>query len=183
MLDIFQKALNRLRDECLVTGYELLLEADVVGWLFHILLTEPGVEPKDVHLSARLSEAQGFFFDIAVGAIESASGKRPAVSARLAVEVKLFPRIGFTDQQHREHFDKVINKDLPKLGSIRDSAEVRASLLVDAAGYLNGRYAGENRKEVVIRTRDKVAPGAHVFIVQLQDNQWEVEHTPPPPAK
>ena len=114
MLNIFRKVIQRFKDECLALGYEMLLEADVCGWLFHLLLTQTEVNPEQIHLDTRVFNADGRF-DIAIGSLHTGPNGRPCIQPQLIVEVKIFPRIGFTDQQHRVHYEHVLNDDLPKL--------------------------------------------------------------------
>lgn len=178
MLNLFQKVLHRFKDEALASGYEMLLEADVSGWLFHLLLTQPGITPQQIHLDTRICNADGRF-DIAIGPLHSPSNERPCIQPQAVVEVKAFPRIGFTAAQHRVHYVSVLKKDLPKLGAFDPSIELCAAILLDGAGYLEGKYHNHNRREFLIRQRDKVAPRAHLFIVRLTGQTWQVEHEAP----
>jgi len=181
MLNIFQNALQRLKSECLALGYEMLLEADVSGWLFHLLLTQPEVKPQQIHLDTRVCNSDGFF-DIAIGPIHTVPNGRPCVQPQLVVEVKIFPRIGFNDQQHRVHYKHILDDDLPKLGGLDSTIELRAALIVDGRRYLEGSYQGYNRHEYLIKRRNEVASGTHVFIICLTDNDWQIEHEPPETA-
>jgi hypothetical protein len=180
MLKTLHDTLDNLDRLCLSTGYELLLEADVVGWLFHLLLTQPTIDPKEIHLDTRVCNADpGKRFDVAAGALRPRLQGRPCVEPRLVVEVKIFPRIGFTDQQHRVHYEHVLHDDLPKLGSLGPSVECRASLLVDGRGYLDGTYQGRNRRDTVLGTRDEIAPGVHLFLLRHKtDRNWRLEDEP-----
>jgi hypothetical protein len=178
MLYVLKRALLRFRDECQATGYEVLLEADVAGWMFHVLLKDSSVRPQNVHLGARVCGAGGFY-DVAIGDLDCESAKRPCVRPGLVIEIKVFPRIGFTPQQHRVHYKHVIEDDIPKLGKLRNTRAVKVEVLIDGAGYLNGFYAGESRKDHAARIRDEVARDVHIFIVRREGSEWEMEHLPP----
>lgn len=181
MLNVFRNVLNRLKSECLALGYEMLLEADVSGWLFHLFLTQPEVNPQQIHLDTRVCNADGRF-DIAVGPLQTMANGRPCIHPQLVAEVKIFPRIGFTDQQHRVHYEHILNDDLPKLGGLDPAIEFRTALIVDGRGYLEGTYQGYNRREYLINRRNEVASGVHVFIVRLVNGNWQIEHEAPETA-
>ena len=174
------QAIRALAKDHLDKGYEALLEADIIGWLFHLLVIQPGTNAHELHLGARVAGVDGFV-DAALGPLDNNAGTRPSVRPELAVEVKVFPRIGFTAQQHRVHLEHVLNDDLPKLGRIRLPSCTCAEVLVDGAGYLNGTYHGMNRLEVVTQRRSAACPSVHLFVVQLSGGRWEVVHRPPTP--
>jgi len=175
LLSVLRRALERFCTECLAEGYEVLLEADVASWLFHFLLEDARVDAKQLHCDTRVCEASGKY-DMALGTIAEAEDGRPCVAARLVVEIKVFPRLGFTDQAHRVHYEHVLGDDLPKLGSLAAGVPCRAALLLDGRGYLEGTYKGMNRRQHVIETRNRVAAGVHVFVVRLSQGKWLVEH-------
>lgn len=81
-----------------------LLEADIAGYLYHILLTQKLIALAHIHLDSRVIGAErNQKFDIALGPIEIREDRRPAVGAQVVIEIKSFPR-GFTDPQHRVHY-------------------------------------------------------------------------------
>lgn len=175
MLNVLQKVVQRFKDECLALGYEMLLEADVCGWLFHLLLTQPKVNPQQIHLDTRVCNAKGRF-DIAIGPLQTGAKGRPCVKPQFVLEVKIFPRLGFTAQQHRVHYEHILNVDLPKLGRLDSTIELRASLVLDGRGYLEGIYQGYNRRDYLINKRNQVASGVHMFIIRLTDGDWHIDH-------
>jgi len=179
MLQILLEALRRFCSDCLAQGYQLLLEAEVTGWLFHILLEDPEIQPQHVHLGARVCGVDRSFFDLALGPVHAEPSGRPCVRPVLVVEVKLFPTTGFTPPQHYVHYRHVIDDDLPKLGKLTGRKVVKAQVLVDGAGYLNGLYHGENRLAHVVAIRDQVVRDAHIFVVKRVGLEWNVEHIPP----
>jgi hypothetical protein len=181
MLNMFQNVIQRFKNECLALGYEVLLEADVCGWLFHLLLTQSEVNPQQIHLDTRVLDADGRF-DIVMGSLRTRANGRPCIEPQLIVEVKIFPRIGFTEQQHRVHYEHVLNDDLPKLGGLNPDIGLRAALIVDGRGYLEGTYQGHNRRDYLIKKRNQIARGIHVFIISLADGHWQIEHKAPETA-
>ncbi len=179
MLNVLRNVLVRLRSECLASGYEVLLEADVSGWLFHLLLTQPEIQAEQIHFDTRVCGADARKrFDVVIGGVQAQLHGRPCIEPQLVVEVKVFPRIGFTHQQHRVHYEHVLGSDLRKLGGLAAVAGLCASLIVDGAGYLEGTYQGHNRRAHMIETRDRVAPEAHVFMARLAGGTWQLEHSP-----
>lgn len=178
MLNMFQNVLQRFVNEGLELGYEVLLEADVSGWLFHLLLTQPEVNPQQIHLATRVCNSNGRF-DIAIGPVHTGLNRRPCIQPQLVVEMKIFPRIGFTDQQQRVHYEHVLNDDLPKLGGLDPDIELRSALIVDGRGYLEGTYQNYNRREYLINKRNEIASRIHVFIIRLVDGNWQVEYEAP----
>lgn len=178
MLNSLRQVLQRFRDECLELGYEMLLEADVSGWLFHFLVGQPGIDPKQIHLDTRVYNAKGRF-DIAIGPPRIGEKGRPHVNPKSVLEVKIFPRFGFTDQQHRVHYEHILNDDLRKLGELDPEIGHRAALVVDGRGYLRGKYKERNRREYMIERRNQIASGVHLFILHLTDGHWQIDHVPP----
>ena len=182
MLKVFQNVLERLKGECLETDYEPLLEADISGWLFHLLATQPEVNRQHIHLDTRVCGADGRF-DIAIGHLRTQQPGRPCIQPQFVLEVKFFPRIGFTDQQHRVHYEHILNDDLVKLARLDPTFRIRAALIVDGRGYLKGTYHGRDRREFLIDRRNQIAPQVHVFIVRLADRDWQIEHEDPDPER
>jgi hypothetical protein len=178
MLNVLQKATQQLKDEWQALGYEILMEADVVGWLFHFLVTQPEVQ-QEVHLDTRVCNAKGRF-DLAIGPIKTRANK-PCIQPKCVIEVKIFPRIGVTEQQHRVHYKHILDDDLLKLSELDPTIEFCAMLMVDGRGYLEGTYQDNNRKEYLIRRRNQIAPRVHVFIIRLVDGSWQDEHSAPSP--
>jgi hypothetical protein len=184
MLNVFQNSLERLISECLLKGYVMLLEADVYGWLFHILITDDRIKPDQIHLVTRICCAdESKKFDIVFGDIQNnawdGKGKRPCVDPKLVIEVKLFPSIGFITADHRENYVNLIKGDLPKLNELNE--KLCAVLVVDSYGYLQGNSHGSktNRLDELISTRNSLAPKVHIFIVRLINNDWKIEYKEP----
>ena len=95
-----------------------------------------------------------------------------SVKAVALVEIKTFP-IGFTDQQHRVHFEHVINDDLKKLGSVQTEAQ-KIELLFDDVGYLQGMHNSQKRLNVIVKERSKQAPKAHLLVAQREGDTYVV---------
>ncbi len=178
MLEIFKQVIDRFKNDCLLTGYEPLLEADVSGWFFHLLLTSPRFNPKEVHLDTRVCGADGRF-DIVIGTLKIGVSERPCIEAHSVIEIKVFPRIGFTNPQHRVHYEHILNDDLRKLGTLKPVTGFLAALIVDGRGYLKGNYNCKNRREYLINIRDQIAPSAHVFMIRLEGGGWYIDHESP----
>lgn len=175
MLNVLQRALQQFKEECLELGCEMLLEADVCGWLFHFLIKQPDVKADKVHLDTRVCNAEGRF-DIVIGTLGSGADGRPCVSPEFVIEIKIFPRLGFTEQQHRVHYEHILKDDLRKLGEIEPTTGLRASVIFDARGYLHGNYYNRNRRDFMIERRNQIATGVHLFIIQMSDDGWKIDH-------
>lgn len=177
MLSLFQSVLQRLKDECLDFGYEFILEADACGWLFHILLSQPGIDMKQVHLDTRVN-IKNQQVDLAVGSLYVAENQRLLVQPQAVMEVKLFPRIGFDQSQHSVHYKEILERDLPKLGQLDSSIEFRSALIIDGIRYMAGTYKGVNRRAHIVERRNQIAPGVHLFMFNLNNTNWEIQHVP-----
>lgn len=178
MLETFKKVIDRFKNDCLLAGYEPLLEADVSAWFFHLFVTSSELNPAEVHLDTRVYNADGRF-DIALGPLRIGASGRPCVDAHSVIEVKIFPRIGFTNQQHRVHYEHILNDDLRKLGTLKPSIGLYSTLIFDGRRYLEGSYKGKNRREHLINRRNQIAPLAHIFIIRPEGSNWYIDHQPP----
>jgi hypothetical protein len=112
-----------------------ILEADVVGYLYHLWICKVGDGSK-VHLDTRVCGLEDHRFDFVVGDVNYL-GERPCIKPELIIEVKSFP-IGFTGPQHRVHYYHVIEDDVPKLGKLKEPSDDRYILLFDEDNYLKG---------------------------------------------
>jgi len=146
-LNILETVLKRMCSEFTQHDYHFLVEADVSGWLFHLLLLEPSVTANQVHVDTQARGAmKNAKYDVAIGPV-SDDGVRPCVDPVLVVEVKVYPETGFTDQQNRVHYEHVLKDDLIKLAVLAGVVPDRVELLVDGREYLRDRFAGQQRLE------------------------------------
>jgi hypothetical protein len=176
MLKALNSILGQLCNECNSKQYDFILEADASGWLFHLFLSDPTINPNQVHLDTRVAGAHGRY-DLVIGPTTFDTA-RPSISPQLVVEVKVFPRVGFTDQQHRVHYEHVLEDDLRKLGQLSPSMECRAEVLIDGCDYLCGQYSKQNRLQHLIGVRNKIATGAHIFLLTFSNGIWQLQHIP-----
>jgi hypothetical protein len=170
----FESALSQLCEAWNASRFVPLLEADVVGYLYLLLLVRSDGDASCWHLDTRVRGAEAKDkFDLVFGPISSGEERRaqllqrlddklsedqrqalnsrmflerlrPAVEASLIVEVKFFAT-GFTPQQHNVHFVHAL-EDVARLGTLaRACPNGRASLLVDAESYLKV----ERRKRLI----------------------------------
>jgi hypothetical protein len=174
MLNSFDVVLEQLCDKWTQEDYQVLLEADVSGWLFHLLMLDPTVTANQVHLDTRVTGAiPNEKYDLAIGPVNSEED-RPSVNPLLVAEVKVFPEVGFTEQQHRVHYEHVLQDDLRKLAVLANSVQDRVEVLVDGHNYMSGQYQGQPRLEYLKRVRDAAAPGVHLVVLSLRDQRWQV---------
>lgn len=150
-------------------GFVPLLEADITGYIHHALLAQKLVSLAHIHLDSRaIGAKRNQKFDILLGPVAIREDGRPAISAVAVVEIKSFPR-GFTDQQHRVHFEHVLNDDIPKLS--RFSCPLKVELLFDEVGYLTGSYHREHRIEVIVRHRARHDANINILLIQRKGDR------------
>lgn len=146
-----------------------LLEADIAGYLYHVLPTQKLIDLVRIHLDSRAIGAErNQKFDIVLGPIEIREDGRPAVRAQVVIEIKSFPR-GFTDPQHRVHFEHVLNNDLPKLSRV--PCPLKVEVLFDEVGYLKGLYQGKRRVEVIIEKRRTYDANINILLTQTKGDK------------
>lgn len=174
---MFIMIINQLIATWNQTNYQPLLEADVAGWLFHFFITAPNAiaQNEEIHLDTRVLNVANSRFDVSIGTLQEPINQRPSIDPRIVIEIKLFPRQGFTNQQHRVHFEHILNDDLRKLAQIPNDNRFRCSLIVDGAAYLNGQYNNQVRSQVLINQRNQIANGVDLLFVRFQNNTWNVE--------
>jgi hypothetical protein len=74
----------------LIDDFKPLLEADVLGYLYHLWASKLNIADK-LHLDARICAAPRQRFDFVIGEMDH-NAKRPCIRPELVVEVKSFPR-------------------------------------------------------------------------------------------
>jgi hypothetical protein len=143
-----------------------LLEADIVGYFYHLWISKFGNANK-VHLDTRVCATSNKRFDFVIGDVKYHT-KRPCIEKpELVIEFKSFP-LGFTNQQHRVHYLDVIKHDIPKLASIKKISSNRYILLFDEDGYLEGldTVSGTPKLIRIKQTRDKQDPRIKIIYVK-----------------
>lgn len=151
-------------------SYAPILEADVAGFLYHLMIKQGICPINKIHLDTRIigSQDNNERFDLVIGNIEQQNDKRPAISPEAVIEIKMFPN-GFTSQAHRIHFDHILKDDLRKLGNISNTQSETVEFIFDEFNYLGGNYDGQNRKEVIINTRNKISPKTYlIFAIKIK---------------
>ena len=152
-----------------------ILEADLSGFLYHLILSKGICSPARIHLDTRVVEStsKNNRFDVVIGELARRQDDRPAVSPEVVIEIKMFP-YGFTDQQHRVHFEHVLNDDLRKLASVKGENLARIEFLFDQVDYLDGTYSGRLRRDVLLARRAETAAGVNFLLAQRKAENWEV---------
>jgi hypothetical protein len=113
-----------------------ILEADVVGYLYHLWISKFG-DARKVHLDTRICIAPNQKFDFVIGEVEYGA-ERPCIrKPEIVIEVKSLP-LGFTSSQCEKRYLQVIEKDIPKLAELKEPLDNRYILLFDEANYLKG---------------------------------------------
>jgi hypothetical protein len=167
------EVIANLLDEWNTKNYQPLLEADVSAWIFHFMLMSNTRNINSIHLESRIPNLQNKRFDIAAGKVQRNEKGRPYIEPELIIEIKLFPRMGFTSEQNGVHFKEIINRDIEKLSVYSNTDRVSAySMIVDGSNYLNGTYKKVNRLKVIREMRDDKAPSLKLCIISFQDGKW-----------
>lgn len=162
--NLLEKTFDQLCAACSAGKLVPLLEADVVGYIYHLLITTFDGDASRIHLATRLVGTSGNDkYDLVIGQVMETeelksrvirdagdidertkkmlssksimSGFRPAISGELVLELKHFAR-GFDPTQLRVHLEQAI-QDVGKLKELRSVCpEGRALVLFDDRGYL-----------------------------------------------
>lgn len=193
-------AFSRLLDAYAATKAVPLLEGDVAGYVYFLLVSESAGDASRVHLSTRLEGTDGREkYDLVIGEvletevlkrllIERAgdkidermrrlllsqsvrSGFRPAVRGELVLEFKHFAK-GFDPQQLRVHAEQAIG-DVRKLSELAKLYPVgRGIVLFDENGFLRGQWL-----EKIVATRGVDDPQLRLYLFDPDDRamlRWQ----------
>ena len=169
-MGIINNAFNELCLTANRNNYEFLLEADLCGWLFHKIINELD-ENNQLHLDTRVNHSNEKY-DIVIGNINYPDDGRPYIIPSFVAEVKIFPKFGFTQQQHNVHFHHIINDDLQKLNNV-NSAALKIMAIMDGKNFLEGRCDNINRLEYLKNKRDKITPKIKIYLLKQEENIWQ----------
>ncbi|MEM3713988.1 MAG: hypothetical protein QXF82_03460 [Nitrososphaeria archaeon] len=163
--EFIKELLKKLFEDYENNKFSPILEADIVGYLYHLCISKIG-DAKNIHLDTRICELADKKFDFVLGEVSN-HGYRPCVKPKLVIEVKSFP-IGCSDQQHRVHYYHVIDDDIPKIAKLKEPLNNRYILLFDEDNYLKGfdRKSKSARIDRIIKTRNDTDPKIKVIYVK-----------------
>ncbi|ARN76757.1 hypothetical protein BST97_01370 [Nonlabens spongiae] len=160
---INKQSLNQLI-EFLNSGFEILMESDLVALLFHCyLLTEKELLNK-IHIKTRILNIEGKRIDFAIGKVTN-ENKRPSVNPELVIECKIFSN-GFTNSQLRKRF-KYLKEDIEKVGLLKLNVP-KFILIFDYHDYLN-----INRKKEIIELRNTTDEKIKIIRILRENNQYK----------
>lgn len=157
-----------------------ILEADVVAFLYHLLLSSSSCGSAVVHVDTRVSgSGPSEKFDLVIGELSpSLEAVRPVVVPQFVIEVKVFLS-GFTTKQHRIRYQQILSRDLRKLAGFAKAGShpTLVEFIFDEVEYLSGGYKEENRLDYLLSHRDTQAPDARIIVAsrKSQFNSWEVK--------
>ena len=188
-----EAAFSRLCDACAARKAVPLLEADVAGYLYYLLVSEGAGEAGRVHLSTRLAATDGREkYDLVIGDIlepdtlkrlfieragdkiddgmrklilsrSMRSGFRPAVRGELVLEFKHFAA-GFDPQQLRVHAAQAMD-DVRKLSKLAWLCSGgRGVVLFDEKGFLRDRWL-----ERIVAVRGDGDSGLRLYLFEPDD--------------
>ncbi|MGC8576285.1 MAG: hypothetical protein ACP5L3_07190 [Caldisericum sp.] len=143
------------------------------GFLYHLIIVRDLCPLNRIHLDTRIIGAQNNNdrFDLVIGDVQQREDGRPAVLPEAIIEIKMFPQ-GFTNQEHHVHFENILNVDLKKLGPLQNI--MRVEFIYDEVNYLGGQYNEENRRDVIVETRDHGAQGVYLVFARRVNGNWRV---------
>lgn len=173
---IIENVLKRFTEDYATNRFIPILEADVVGYFYHLLILEIGDVAK-IHLDTRICQFGNNKFDLVIGDV-CYSYKRPCIeNPGIVIEFKAFP-VGFTSQQHHVHYRHVIEDDVPKLAVLSNIRGDRYMLLFDEDNYLKGidEKVGRRKIERITKLRDEVDPKIKVIYItrQIGKLKWKI---------
>jgi len=173
---VIGKVLEKLVADYAMNKFIPILEADVVGYLYHLLILEAG-DASRIHLDTRICLFGNSKFDIVMGAM-CYEYKRPCIKEpELVIEANAFPK-GFTRNQYRKRYQKTIEEDIPKLAHLAKPPKDRYILLFDENNYLRGydRKTKSSRIDRIIMTRNNSDPSIKIIYITRHDRElkWEI---------
>lgn len=172
MMQNLEITLSKLIQDYAGGNFIPILEADIVGYLYHLWISQFG-KANDIHLDTRICGSNKRF-DFVIGNVNYRS-KRPCVKRpSLVIEVKAFP-FGFTDQEHRKHYFHVMKDDIPKLASLKDPEIGRFALLFDEDNYLEGFDKASNtmRLKRILNVRSEHDPRIKIIHIRKMGKNLE----------
>ena len=153
---IIEELLQTLSQDYTNGDFVPILEADIVGYLYHLWILKFGSASR-VHIDTRICANPDKRFDFVIGEVDY-HHKRPCIGKpEFIIEVKSFP-FGFIDQQHRVHYYHVIEDDIPKLANMKEPPDNRYILLFDEDDYLKGfdTLSKTSRISRIMQVRDEL---------------------------
>ena len=149
--------------EFLNSGYEILMESDLVALLFHCyLLTEKELLNK-IHIETRILNIERKRIDFAIGKLTN-ENKRPSIKPELVIECKIFSN-GFTDSQLRKRFE-YLKEDIEKIGLLKLNVP-KFILIFDYHDYLNN-----DRKTEIIELRNLIDQKIKIIRILKENNNY-----------
>ena len=149
--------------ESLNSGFEVLMESDLVALLFHCyLLTEKDLLNK-VHIETRILNVERKRTDFAIGKI-AYENKRPSIKPELVIECKTFSN-GFTNSQLRKRF-KYLKEDIEKVALLNLDVP-KFILIFDYHDYLD-----LNRKAEIIKLRDSTDDKIEIIRILKESDRY-----------
>ncbi len=80
-------------------GYHVLLEADLIGLMFHAYLLNEDNDHEKIHVDTRIkqSKTDREKIDFVIGKVNYSEDIRPKINPEIVIEAKSIPEIGFTE--------------------------------------------------------------------------------------
>lgn len=156
-----------------------ILEADVVGYLYHLLIQKNICKAHLLHIDTRVAFGpNGAKVDMAVGKLIPVGSKEtPAVAARMIIECKVFVE-GFGSGRRGGAYSSLFSRDLPKLRkyAIANKKCRLVMLILDEKGYLNDEDTKRDRLRQLIQERNKKCRAVKIILAQnnAEDGSWRV---------
>ena len=160
--NINNQSINQLI-EFLNSGFEILMESDLVALLFHsYLFTEKELLNK-IHIETRILNIERKRIDFSIGKVTN-ENKRPSINPELIIECKVFPN-GFDSKQLRRRVREV-KGDVEKVGLLKLNVP-KFILVFHYHDYLNN-----NRKAEIIELRNATDKKIKIIRILKENNHY-----------
>lgn len=155
MKSTIEKLINQLN-----SGYEIIMESDLVSLLFYCFVAENPESINKTHSDTRVFNSDGLHIDLVIGQITLES-KRPSIIPELLIECKIFGN-GFTSSQLSKRFT-YLKEDIIKINQLNHKVP-KYIIIYDYCNYLN-----DIRKTELLLLKNDLDKEISIFIIYKKD--------------
>lgn len=155
MKSTIEKLINHLN-----SGYEIIMESDLVSLLFYCFVAENPESINKTHSDTRVFNSDGLHIDLVIGQITLES-KRPSIIPELLIECKIFGN-GFTSSQLSKRFT-YLKEDIIKINQLNHKVP-KYIIIYDYCNYLN-----DIRKTELLLLKNDLDKEISIFIIYKKD--------------
>ena len=155
MKSTIEKLINHLN-----SGYEIIMESDLVSLLFYCFVAKNPESINKTHSDTRVFNSDGLHIDLVIGQITLES-KRPSIIPELLIECKIFGN-GFTSSQLSKRFT-YLKEDIIKINQLNHKVP-KYIIIYDYCNYLN-----DIRKTELLLLKNDLDKEISIFIIYKKD--------------